>query len=245
MATGTDASSLARLLRYLATLGIVRHTTAGFALTELGTLLRSDIDGSMSALALMYGGPFYRSFAGLTDAVRTGEESFAKVFGAHHFPYLAGDPSLAALFHRSMAASNAMFAELVRVVDFPSAGLVVDVAGGNGELLSRVLGAGPELHGILMDRPEALAVASCRTILGVIAEAMPVHAELLVVERLLPETAGTPSLAVPWDIHMLCNVGGRERTESHYRALLADAGFELTAARPLALDAYVLCARRT
>lgn len=43
---------------------------------------------------------------------------------------------------------------------------------------------------------------------------------------------------------MLCNVGGRERTESHYRALLADAGFELTDVRPLALDAYVLRAVR-
>ncbi len=43
---------------------------------------------------------------------------------------------------------------------------------------------------------------------------------------------------------MLCNVGGRERTESHYRALLAGAGFELAGVRPLALDAYVLRAVR-
>ncbi|MFI6102113.1 methyltransferase [Lentzea sp. NPDC051213] len=84
----------------------------------------------------------------------------------------------------------------------------------------------------------------CRAILTTCAAAMPAHAELLVVERLLPEEPTTDSLAVPWDVHMLCNVGGRERTESHYRTLLEDAGFELTATTALPLDAYVLRARK-
>lgn len=284
-ATGADPESLGRLLRYLTTLGIVRASADGHTLTDLGTLLRSDVENSMAALALMYGGPFYQSFAGLTEAVRTGEESYEKVFGAHHFTHMAADPQLAELFHQSMAASNAMFTEVVRVVDFSAARTVVDVAGGNGELLSRVLGANPALRGVLMDRPHALAAAEstlapladrcalvpgdftetvpaggdvyllsrilhdwddtqCHTILTTCAANMPGHAELLVIERLLPETDGLESLAVPWDVHMLCNVGGRERTESHYRALLADAGFELTSTLPLPLDGFVLRARK-
>ncbi|MFI5593091.1 methyltransferase [Amycolatopsis sp. NPDC051758] len=284
-ATGTDRESLGRLLRYLATLGVVRATATGHVLTEVGALLRSDVEDTMAALALMYGGPFYQSFAGLTEAVRTGEESFAKVFGAHHFAHLAAHPELADLFHRSMAASNTMFTELTRVADFSAARVVVDVAGGNGALLSRVLDAHPAITGVLMDRPEALAVAGpslakhaarctlvagdfteavpghgdvyllsrvlhdwdderCHTILTTCASGMPDTAELLIVERLLPEESGSASLAVPWDIHMLCNVGGRERTESHYRELLAGAGFELSDVRPLALDAYVLRAVR-
>lgn len=280
-ATGTDGESLDRLLRYLTALGIVHTTTDGYVLTDSGALLRSDVEGSMRPLALMYGGPFYRSFAALTDAVRTGAESYAKVFGAHHFTHMAADPGLAELFHRSMAASNAMFAEIIRVVEF--AGTVVDVAGGNGELLSRVLRANPDVRGVLLERPHALAAAEqvlstvadrctlipgdftesvptggdtyllsrvlhdwddthCHKILTTCASAMPDHAELLIVERLLD---GTDSLAVPWDIHMLCNVGGRERTEAHYRALLSEAGFELTATHPLPLDAHVLRARRS
>ncbi|MFD1045985.1 methyltransferase, partial [Kibdelosporangium lantanae] len=84
----------------------------------------------MRSLALLYGGPFYQSFAALPDAVRTGEESYAKVFGVNHFAHMATERQLAELFHQSMAASNAVFAELARVVEF--AGTVVDVAGGNG-----------------------------------------------------------------------------------------------------------------
>jgi O-methyltransferase domain/Dimerisation domain len=284
-ATGADPDSLGRLLRYLTALGLVGVRATGYVLTDLGSLLRSDVEGSVRPLALLYGGPFYRSFGALTEAVRTGEESYAKVFGAHHFEHMAGDPELADLFHQSMAASNAVFTELVRVVDFSAAHTVVDVAGGNGELLARVLTANPTVRGVLMERPHALAAAEstlapvadrctlvpgdftetvppagdvyllsrvlhdwddaqCHTILTRCGAAMPDAAELLLVERLLPEGAVTDSLAIPWDVHMLCNVGGRERTESRYRALLADAGFELTATTPLQLDTHVLRARR-
>ncbi|GLI01488.1 methyltransferase [Phytohabitans aurantiacus] len=285
-ATGTDQESLGRLLRYLTALGLVQPSAAHHELTPMGALLRSDVEGSMRSLALMYGGPFYHAFAALTEAIRTGEESYAKVFGAHHFAHLAADPDLAGLFHQSMAASNIMFSEVARTVDFSTARVVVDVAGGNGDLLSRVLAANPGVRGALLERPHALTAAEstlapvadrctliagdftqavptdgdvyllsrvlhdwddaqCRTILATCARDMPAHAELLIIERLLPEARETDSLAVPWDIHMLCNTGGRERTESHYRALLAEAGFALVAVQPLPLDAYVLCARRT
>ncbi len=284
-ATGTDEQSLARLLRYLTALGVVHTSRGRHSLTDLGVLLRSDLAGSMRPLALMYGGPFYQSFAALTDAVRSGEESYAKAFGAHHFAHMAADPGLADLFHQSMAASNAMFAGVTRAVDFSSARTVVDVAGGNGELLSRILAANPSLHGVLMDLPNALVSAEsrlsevadrvtlvpgdftqevpgtgdvyllsrvlhdwddeqCRTILATCARNMPPHAELLVIERLLPEGADPDSLAIPWDVHMLCNTGGRERSESDYRALLADAGFELVESHTLPLDAHIMRARR-
>lgn len=283
-ATGSEPHSLARLLRYLGSLGVVRVSGERYDLTDLGELLRSDLAGSMRPLALMYGGPFYRSFAELTAAVRSGEESYAKAFGAHHFAHMATDPALAELFHGSMAASNAMFTGVTKVVDFLGARTVVDVAGGNGELLSRVLHANPALRGVLLDLPNALAAAEprladlgdrvrlvpgdftqavpgdgdvyllsrvlhdwedeqCRTILATCARNMPAHAEILVIERLLPESGEADSLAIPWDIHMLCNTGGRERTEQHYRALLAEAGFELVETHALPLDAHVMRAR--
>lgn len=284
--TGTDADSLARLLRYLATLGIVRRSGPGFVLTDMGALLRSDGAGSLHPLALLYGGAFYESFGRLDEAVRTGRESFERVFGAHHFPYFAADPQRADLFDRGMAASAAMFGELASAVDFSAARVVVDVAGGNGILLGNILRSHQHLRGILFEREHVLDAArstmadadcadrctlvagdftgavppggdvyvlsrvlhdwddaTCLTILRRCADAMPPHATLLVVERLLPEPE-SDSLAAAWDIHMLCNVGGRERTESHYRSLLATAGFDLVDRKELALEAVALRAVR-
>jgi len=71
----------------------------------------------------------------------------------------------------------------------------------------------------------------CLAILRRCAAAMPEHATLLIIERLLLED-GSPSLATAWDLHMMCNVGGRERTASHYRRLLHDAGVASPASTP-------------
>lgn len=79
----------------------------------------------------------------------------------------------------------------------------------------------------------------CREILRHCARAMPDHADLLVIERVLPAD-GSVSLATAWDLHMMCNVGGRERRATHYGRLFADAGLALVNQTPLPLDGHVL-----
>ncbi|MGW5398859.1 methyltransferase [Streptomyces sp. NPDC003952] len=307
--TATRPENLATLLRYLRMLDLVAEesTTAGeaatagevpgeageesFRLTPLGALLRADSPDTMRPLALMYGGPFYGSFAALDHTVRTGQPGFDHLFGENHFDHFARDPELADLFDRSMSASSRMFQPLPAHPVITAAAraatprTVVDVAGGNGELLGRILTAHPGLRGTLLERPHAVEAARrsldaagcgarcdyrsgdfadvpsggdvyvlsrilhdwdddrCREILRHCARAMPGHADLLIVERLLPAD-GSPSLATAWDLHMMCNVGGRERRAEHYARLLADAGLELLGHSPLPLEAHVLHARK-
>ncbi|WP_331742228.1 methyltransferase [Kitasatospora sp. NBC_00085] len=288
---GAHPESLATLLRYLAMLDVVAQDGDGFRLTGLGALLRAGSPGSLRPLALMYGGPFYRSFAGLGHTVRTGQAAFDHLFGENHFDHFARDPEMAELFDRSMAASSRMFEPIPAHPVVAAAGAaavpmtVVDIAGGNGELLGRVLAAHPSLRGVLLERPHAVEAARrlldargcgerctyragdfadvppgadvyllsrvlhdwddarCREILRHCARAMPAHADLLIVERVLPAD-GSASLATAWDLHMMCNTGGRERRADHYARLLGDAGLELLECSPLPLDATVLHARK-
>lgn len=282
--TGTDADALGRLLRYLTSIGLLSARDGRFELTEVGRLLRSDADPALRPLARLYGGPFYESFGQLGHAVQTGREAFDHVFGEQHFDYFAERPELGELFDSAMASSASTFGGVADVIDFGDVGTVVDVGGGTGALLRRILRAAPHVSGVLFERPHVLEQARaafadagmdnscafvsgdftvgvpdggdvyilsrvlhdwddglCRTILGQIASAMDDHGRLLIVERLIPEDR-SPSLAFAWDIHMLCNVGGRERTAAHYGELLADAGFELTARHALPLDVYLLTA---
>lgn len=285
--TGTDRDSLDRLVRFLASLGVVKATSGRLELTEVGRLLRSDVGGSLRPLALLYGGPFYESFGHLGHSVRTGDEAFTKLFGSHHLAYFAAQPALARLFDDSMASSATRFGAIAEAVDFSLADVVVDVGGGNGRLLTRLLRAAPNLRGVLFDRPHAIEAGRaamleagcadrcdfvagdftasvptggdiyllsrilhdwdderCGEILRRCAEAMSAHAALLVIERLLPED-GAPSLAFAWDVHMLCNVGGRERTTSQFAELLGRAGFTIMASHELPLDFFVLYASKT
>ena len=281
-ATATDPDSLGRLVRYLAGLGIVERSHASVRLTELGELLRTDASPSLHALAVLYGGPFYESFGGLAHSVRTGGAAFDRLFGQHHFEYFAERPQLAGLFDRAMASSASIFGRIADVVDLSAASVVVDVAGGNGELLAQILPITPHLRGVLLERPHALEAAraklqavgcadrcqlitgdfttavpsdgdvyilsrvlhdwdeqQCRLILKRCAEAMSPNAQLLILERLLPED-DSPSLAAAWDVHMLCNVGGRERAAGHYRRLLRESGFMLTGQHRLPLEFVML-----
>lgn len=83
----------------------------------------------------------------------------------------------------------------------------------------------------------------CRDILRHVSRAMPAHADLLIVERVLPAD-GSTSLATAWDLHMMCNTGGRERRADHFARLLADAGLEPVDDSPLPLGGTLLHARK-
>ncbi|NKQ23655.1 methyltransferase [Streptomyces galbus] len=100
-------------------------------------------------------------------------------------------------------------------------------AGGDVYLLSRVLQDWDDAH--------------CRRLLANIRAAMPAHARLLVVERVVAEH-GQCLLPLLWDLHLLMAAGGRERTLDGYRTLLGGAGLRLEAVHRLPLETSLLVA---
>lgn len=155
--TGTDEPSLGRLLRFLVELGVLTgDAEGGFRTTEVGRTLRSDEQGSMRDLALLYGEEFYAGWGRLTHTVRTGENAFEHLHGAAMYPYFGRTPQTSARFDRAMAASSAFFDPIPGLYDFGRAHTVVDIAGGNGALLARVLRAHPHLRGVLFDTAQVV-----------------------------------------------------------------------------------------
>jgi hypothetical protein len=67
----------------------------------------------------------------------------------------------------------------------------------------------------------------CLTILGNVRKAMNSASRLLLVEMVLP-FGDTPHPGKMLDMTMLVSMGGQERTEVEYGALLSEAGFQLT-----------------
>ncbi len=61
-------------------------------------------------------------------------------------------------------------------------------------------------------------------ILEAVRRASPPHAKLLVIETIVPGDPG-PNWSKMLDIHMLTLLGGRQRTQQEYEALLAQSGF--------------------
>lgn len=161
-ATGADAATLYRLLRALASLGILEEADGRrFSLTPLGQPLRRDVPGSLHAWAILIGRDHvWRSWGSLADAVREGENAFRLLHGTSVWEWREERPEESAIFDRAMtsltARANAAFLD---AYDFGRFGTIVDVGGGNGTLLASLLAAHPGLHGILFDQPHVVAGA--------------------------------------------------------------------------------------
>ena len=82
-----------------------------------------------------------------------------------------------------------------------------------------------------------------RTILRNCCQAMPNHARLVLVERIMPARmrgCASERPAARSDLHMLIGSGGRERTQAEFAALLADSGLQATEFIPAGLDHWVI-----
>jgi SAM-dependent methyltransferase len=159
-ATETHAASLRRVLRLLASVGVLEEREdARFALSPLGDLLREDAPGSMKAnVSLFSGVAIQDSWKELEWCVRTGEPAFKKDDpNADPFTTMAQDPEAAANFDKAMATFAPQTAAAVAAAyDFSRFGKVMDVGGGNGALLIGILQANPALRGVFFDQPHVV-----------------------------------------------------------------------------------------
>jgi hypothetical protein len=159
VACGADADSLFRLLRGLASLGLFRETTPRhFALTPLAALLSSDHPSSLRQFARMLGEEHYLSWDDLLHSVRTGENAFRHRYGCSVFEWYLQQPRRAEIFDGAMGDFSRQETDaLLASYDFAGVRHLVDVGGGRGELLQRVLRAHPHLHGTLFDQSSVVA----------------------------------------------------------------------------------------
>jgi hypothetical protein len=103
---------------------------------------------------------FPRTLEELPHAIRTGAPTFPRVYSVGFWDYLAAHPEEGAIVASALTAdSPTRAAALLATCDFSGGGTVVDVAGGQGQLLASLLAAVPSLRAILADRPEVLAGA--------------------------------------------------------------------------------------
>lgn len=161
-ATGTHAPSLYRLLRLLCAAGILSEAeTHHFALTPLGTSLRTGVPGSLRNMVLFYGEKAnWHVWQALLHSVETGQPAYQQVFGLTGYEYRAQHPETAALFTNFMTELTASVAQAVaRAYDFSTTWTLVDVGGGHGQILASILQAYPTLHGVLFDLPYVVAGA--------------------------------------------------------------------------------------
>src|SRR5690606_13327982 len=141
--------------------GLLYQTDDGrFGLSEAGELLRADAPGSVRGAVLVRGDLYYHAAAGILPALQGGGTPFESVLGADLFSYLRQNPEKGSDFQASLAVRSRIEADAVAAAyDFSRYRRIVDVGGGRGVLLERILIATPNLRGVLFDLPDVIEQA--------------------------------------------------------------------------------------
>jgi O-methyltransferase domain/Dimerisation domain len=211
IAAGRDlhAPSLYRLLRALASLGIVTEEhDERFALTELGQFLRSDVPGTMRGMARWFASEEHgAAWNALAYSVRSGDAAFDHVYGRSFWSFLEDEPVLSATFAEAKnSALSSMRQEIAAV-------LPLDGAPGDVQVLSWVL------H----ERSDS----ECVRILRSCCNALEPGGRIVIVEFVI-ERGEDEELANLLDLEMLVMTSaGRERTRRDFEAIFIRTGLRL------------------
>jgi hypothetical protein len=228
VATKMHAPSLFRILRALASVGVLSSVDGGrFAQTAVSETLVTDAPGSLRWFAVSeLGQEHYPAWGNLMHSVKTGEIAFDNFFGVDIWKYFQQNPEDAAVFNDSMSSVTAATNEaIMSLYDFSNFGTVVDVGGGHGGLITSILKSSPKVKGILFDAPEVIEGARpklegaglaerCETVAGDFFKSVPPGGDAYVMKWIIHD----------WDdekaITILRNC--RSRMRANGRLILVD-----------------------
>lgn len=164
--TGTDTGSLARLLRSLTVFGVFReHPGQVFALTSVGEALTSGHPSSALPTALLVSGEFGDAWGQLLETVRTGSSPFERILDTSLFAYMETEQgsSLRETFDDSQKYGLVLeLDEILKLVDFSPYNTIIDIGGGEGTFLKRILDRCPDSTGVIFDLPGSVSLANSR-----------------------------------------------------------------------------------
>ncbi|GAC1316277.1 MAG: methyltransferase [Chloroflexota bacterium] len=156
---GAHAPSLVRVLRALASVGVLRADPENhFALTDTGACLCTNAPERVGGWARFVGRPYHwQAWSSLLHTVRTGETAFVHVHGRSGWDFRATDAVESDIFDHAMTdLSRRASRALLQSYDFSAFNTIVDVGGGRGALLAAILTAHPSARGILLDLPHVV-----------------------------------------------------------------------------------------
>lgn len=201
-ACGAHPDSLRRLLRALASIGVLdAEPDDRFALTETGAELRSDVPGSEHAHAMFIGRDYHwKAWSQLEHSVRTGEPAFPSLYGMSVWEYRAERPEESAIFDRWMTANTETINDVIAgTYDFSRFAHVIDVGGGRGSLLGAIVRAHPGVQGTLFDQAHVVAdveINGIEVVSGSFFEAVPRGGDAYVLKWIIHDWGDDEAIAI-------------------------------------------------
>ncbi len=133
------AESLEMIIRVLKLWRFLVEYNNSYHLCYLGELLMENHPNSLKYAALMWGDEHYIAMSKLSDALKSYSPQFEKIYGLEIFKYFDMNKEKGAIFSKAMEAYSMDYDELVDLYDFSLSRTILDVGGGSGILLEKIL----------------------------------------------------------------------------------------------------------
>ena len=208
-ATKVHAPSLFRILRALASVGVLTSEGGHFAQTPLSETLITDAPGSLRWFAVSeLGQEHYPAWGNLMHSVKTGEIAFDNFFGMDVWKYFQQNPEDAAVFNNSMSnMTTAANDAILSLYNFSGFRTIVDVGGGHGGLITTILKANPESKGVLFDAPQVIEGARpkidaagladrCETVAGDFFKSVPAGGDAYIMKWIVHDWDDEKSVTI-------------------------------------------------
>ena len=205
---GADPESLYRLMRACKSIGVFTENKNKFLLTDLGKVLLSDSENSISDVIIWVFEYKRKVWDNALYTLKTGKPAFDKVYGKPLFDYLAKNPDAQELFDRVMTQRTVINTKkIVDTFDFSGYKTIADIGGGRGYLLSEILVSNKNAQGILFDS-EAVSEKDknyikdssvkdrCKLEAGNFFESLPQGADLYIMKEVLHDWNDTETLQI-------------------------------------------------
>jgi len=184
--------------------------------------MRSNVPGSTHPMARWMSDPFhFRVYADMMHSVRTGQPAADKAVSMPVFEYFQRDRDLSEVFNDAMTAFSAFVVHAaLEVDDFTGIGLLVDVAGGHGQVLTSILQKHPQMRGVLFDLDHVIAGAiprldqagvsnRCTTASGDFFKAVPDGGDAYIMKYIIHDWDDERALKILANIKRAMKPGGR------------------------------------
>jgi len=221
-ATNTHAPSLFRVLRALASVGVVTQDGNRFGGTPLSDTVSSDAHGSIRAFAMTeLGEEHYPAWGELLHSVQTGGIAFDKAFGEPIWEFFAKNPENAQIFNDAMSGLTAQANEALHAAySFSGINKIMDVGGGHGGLITSILQKNPGMTGILFDAPEVIAGAKekietsdiadrCEMVAGNFFQSVPAGADTIILKWIIHDWNDEQSVSILKNCHRALPENGK------------------------------------
>jgi hypothetical protein len=216
---GTLPSTTRRLMRALVSEGFFSESGGKYVNSPKSEALRSDVPWSMRAVARAeLGQEHYGAWEELLHCMKTGKTGMGKKYGQEIWEYYPAHPQHGSVFNECMSnITTGVEMAVLAAYDFTPFKHIVDVAGGHGRLLKKVLGKNSTAIGTLFDMPSVIEASheldglANRTtkVAGDFFKAVPAGGDLYMLKFIIHDWADAESVTILRNVREGMAAGGK------------------------------------